>query len=121
MVAVRTAGSLPMAFAVGAGIGILGGMIGLGGAEFRLPLLIGILGFVALWAVILIKAMSLLVVLTALPARLSSIPYATLAPYWYVALNHLSPAASSVRGSARRGPPGCTAPPSTGSSLRCWS
>jgi len=90
IVAVRTVGSLPVAFAVGAGIGILGGMIGLGGAEFRLPLLIGIFGFVALQAVILNKAMSLLVVLTALPARLSSIPYATLATYWYVALNLLA-------------------------------
>jgi hypothetical protein len=29
--------SLPLAFAAGAGVGILGGMIGLGGAEFRLP------------------------------------------------------------------------------------
>lgn len=77
-------------FAVGAGIGILGGMIGLGGAEFRLPLLIGIFGFVALQAVILNKAISLVVVLTALPARLLSIPYTTLAPYWHVAVNLLA-------------------------------
>ena len=45
--------SLPLAFLTGAGIGILGGMIGLGGAEFRLPLLIGVFGFLALQAVIL--------------------------------------------------------------------
>jgi hypothetical protein len=38
-------------------LGLLGGMIGLGGAEFRLPLLIGLFGFVALQAVILNKAM----------------------------------------------------------------
>ena len=43
----------PLAFLTGAGIGILGGMIGLGGAEFRLPLLIGVFGFLALQAVIL--------------------------------------------------------------------
>jgi uncharacterized membrane protein YfcA len=30
------------AFVAGAGVGVLGGMIGLGGAEFRLPLLIGL-------------------------------------------------------------------------------
>jgi len=41
------------AFSAGAGIGILGGLIGLGGAEFRLPLLIGLFGFGALEAVIL--------------------------------------------------------------------
>ena len=33
--------SAPIAFAGGAIIGALGGLIGLGGAEFRLPLLIG--------------------------------------------------------------------------------
>ena len=33
------------AFSAGAVIGTLGGLIGLGGAEFRLPLLIGLFGF----------------------------------------------------------------------------
>ncbi|MFD3610870.1 hypothetical protein ACFWXA_22835 [Streptomyces atroolivaceus] len=37
-----TAHSAPLAFGAGAAIGVLGGMIGLGGAEFRLPLLIGL-------------------------------------------------------------------------------
>jgi hypothetical protein len=58
------------AFSGGAGIGTLGGLIGLGGAEFRLPLLIGLFGFGALEAVILNKALSLVVVarcLSALP------------------------------------------------------
>ena len=50
------------AFSAGAAVGLLGGMIGLGGAEFRLPLLIGLFGFVALQAVIVNKAMSLAVV-----------------------------------------------------------
>jgi hypothetical protein len=36
------------AFSGGAVIGFLGGLIGLGGAEFRLPLLIGGFGFAAL-------------------------------------------------------------------------
>ncbi|MBC3190564.1 sulfite exporter TauE/SafE family protein [Pseudonocardia sp. C8] len=64
-------------------------MIGLGGAEFRLPLLIGLFGFAALHAVIVNKAMSLAVVLTALPARLVAVPYAALAPHWPVAVNLL--------------------------------
>ena len=48
-------------FVLGASVGVLGGLIGLGGAEFRLPLLIGIFGFLALQAVILNKALSLVV------------------------------------------------------------
>ena len=44
------------AFGAGAAIGTLGGLIGLGGAEFRLPLLIGLFNFRGLEAVILNKA-----------------------------------------------------------------
>ena len=54
------------AFGSGAVIGTLGGLIGLGGAEFRLPLLISRFRFVGLEAVILNKATSLVVVATAL-------------------------------------------------------
>ncbi|WP_210767508.1 MULTISPECIES: hypothetical protein [Cellulomonas] len=43
-------------------------MIELGGAEFRLPLLIGLFGFLTLQAVIMNKAISLAVVITALRA-----------------------------------------------------
>ena len=59
----------------GAIIGALGGLIGLGGAEFRLPLLIGVFRFAALRAVILNKAMSLLVGASALPFRASTVPF----------------------------------------------
>ena len=55
---------MPWAFVAGAAVGVLGGLIGLGGAEFRLPLLIGVFGFAALAAVIMNKAMSLIVVLS---------------------------------------------------------
>lgn len=82
--------SLPAAFTVGALIGMLGGMIGLGGAEFRLPALIGVFGFAALHAVVMNKAMSLIVVLTALPARMLSVPYSDLAPEWHIVLNLLA-------------------------------
>lgn len=75
---------------LGAAIGVLGGMIGLGGAEFRLPLLIGLFGFAALSAVILNKAMSLVVVLVALPARVIAIPAAEVAARWPVAVNLLA-------------------------------
>ncbi|MFJ3613967.1 sulfite exporter TauE/SafE family protein [Streptomyces hydrogenans] len=86
----RATRSAPVVFGAGAAIGVLGGMIGLGGAEFRLPLLIGLFGFAALSAVILNKAMSLVVVLVALPARLVAVPLADVAARWPVAVNLLA-------------------------------
>lgn len=86
----RSTHAAPLVFGVGAAIGVLGGMIGLGGAEFRLPLLIGLFGFAALSAVILNKAMSLVVVLIALPARLAAVPAAEVAARWPVAVNLLA-------------------------------
>jgi uncharacterized protein len=72
-VAVHTA-SGPRAFGWGAVIGTLGGLIGLGGAEFRLPVLVGRFRFATLEAVILNKALSLVVVFAALLFRLRVIP-----------------------------------------------
>jgi hypothetical protein len=86
----RLRDSLPLAFAGGAAVGVLGGMIGLGGAEFRLPLLIMLFGFAALHAVIVNKALSLVVVLTALPARLATVPVSALTPHWGVVVNLLA-------------------------------
>ncbi|ULB12576.1 sulfite exporter TauE/SafE family protein (plasmid) [Cereibacter azotoformans] len=80
----------PGAFATGGAIGTLGGLIGLGGAEFRLPVLIALFGFPALEAVILNKAMSLIVVATALPFRAGTVPFADLAAHWPVILNLLA-------------------------------
>ncbi|GAA2330008.1 sulfite exporter TauE/SafE family protein [Streptomyces kunmingensis] len=82
--------SIPLVFGSGAAIGMLGGMIGLGGAEFRLPLLIGLFGFAALSAVILNKAMSLVVVLAALPARLAAVSASEVTAHWTVAANLLA-------------------------------
>ncbi|GAU86140.1 hypothetical protein BIWAKO_06088 [Bosea sp. BIWAKO-01] len=79
-----------MAFGGGAVIGALGGLIGLGGAEFRLPLLIGVFRFAALEAVILNKAMSLVVVASALPFRAATVPFATIAAHWPIVLNLLA-------------------------------
>jgi uncharacterized membrane protein YfcA len=78
------------AFVAGAAVGALGGLIGLGGAEFRLPLLIGCFGFEALPAVILNKAMSLVVVAFSIPFRIPAVPLAEALAYWSVVVNLLS-------------------------------
>ena len=78
------------AFAAAAAVATLGGLIGLGGAEFRLPLLIGLFGFVALEAVVLNKAISLVVVAAALPLRAQSVPFEALAAHWTVIVNLLA-------------------------------
>ena len=77
-------------FTAGGVIGTLGGLIGLGGAEFRLPLLVGLFGFPALEAVILNKAMSLIVVATALPFRRGTVPFAEIAAHWPATVNLLA-------------------------------
>jgi len=79
-----------LAFLVGAAVGLLGGLVGLGGAEFRLPLLIGLFGFVALQAVIINKAMSLVVVLAAVPSRIVAVPLDAVAAHWLVAVSLLA-------------------------------
>ena len=78
------------AFGGGAIIGALGGLIGLGGAEFRLPLLIGMFRFAALQAVILNKAMSLVVVASALPFRAATVPFSAVAAHWPIIVNLLA-------------------------------
>ncbi|RVK65789.1 sulfite exporter TauE/SafE family protein [Sinorhizobium meliloti] len=82
--------SAPASFGGGAIIGTLGGLIGLGGAEFRLPLLIGVFRFAALEAVIMNKAMSLVVVASALPFRAATVPFAMIAEHWAVVVNLLA-------------------------------
>lgn len=77
-------------FGAGAAVGTLGGLIGLGGAEFRLPLLIGAFRFAALEAIILNKAISLIVVATALPSRAAAVPLAEVAEHWPIVLNLLA-------------------------------
>lgn len=77
------------AFVSGAGIGTLAGLIGLGGAEFRLPFLISMYRFGALEAVIINKAMSLVVVMSALPFRAGTVSLETVATYWPVIANLL--------------------------------
>lgn len=78
------------AFIWGAVIGTLGGLIGLGGAEFRLPLLIGLFRYAALEAVILNKAMSLVVVAFALPFRAATVPLDQIVAHWTIVVNLLA-------------------------------
>lgn len=77
-------------FLAGALIGALGGLIGLGGAEFRLPLLIGLFGFVALEAVIINKATSLIVVASALLFRTRAVPIDEVLRHWPIVANLLA-------------------------------
>jgi uncharacterized membrane protein YfcA len=81
---------LGAALLVGGAIGTLGGLIGLGGAEFRLPLLISVFAFVALQAVIVNKAISLVVVASALAFRQRVIPADALLAHWPIAVNLLA-------------------------------
>lgn len=74
----------------GAAVGFLGGLIGLGGAEFRLPLLIGLFRYPALEAVILNKTMSLVVVAAALPFRMTSVSLVSVLERWDVIVTLLA-------------------------------
>lgn len=82
--------SAAAAFSAGLLIGALGGLVGLGGAEFRLPLLIGVFGFAALEAVILNKATSLVVVASALAFRSTTIPFAVVFEHGWIVATLLS-------------------------------
>jgi uncharacterized membrane protein YfcA len=75
-------------FAAGAVVGVLGGLIGLGGAEFRLPLLLTF-GLAVLPAVIVNKAISLVVVASALMFRSAAVSPAAVASEWPVIVNLL--------------------------------
>jgi uncharacterized protein len=80
----------------GAPIGLLGGLIGLGGAEFRLPVLAGVFGYAARRAVALNLAISLVTVVSALLIRggtLSLDPLVALLP---VALAMIAGAVSAA-------------------------
>ena len=77
-------------FITGSLVGALGGLIGLGGAEFRLPILVGLFRLSTLEAVILNKAMSLAVVGTALIFRTGATPLPELAEHGTIVLNLLA-------------------------------
>lgn len=84
------AGSKGRGFFSGAIIGSLGGLIGLGGAEFRLPLLVGYFRLPTLDAVIFNKAMSMVVVAFALLFRAGSLPFADTVAHIDIVFNLLA-------------------------------
>jgi uncharacterized membrane protein YfcA len=77
-------------FVAGSLIGAVGGLVGLGGAEFRLPVLVGVFRLGTLEAVILNKAMSLVVVAAALLFRGKVIAPNVLLAHLDVVLNLLA-------------------------------
>jgi uncharacterized membrane protein YfcA len=81
---------LVKAFVASAVIGTLGGLIGLGGAEFRLPVLVGLFGFSTLQAVVVNLAVSLVTVCASLAFRASSIPLVQVVAAWPIILNLLA-------------------------------
>jgi uncharacterized protein len=70
-----------LAFAYAIPIGVLGGLIGLGGAEFRLPVLAGVLGYQARQAVPLNLAVSLVTIAASLAIRANTISLTTVTPF----------------------------------------
>lgn len=74
----------------GGGIGALGGLVGLGGAEFRLPVLVSRFGLPTLQAVIANKALSLVVVAFAWVFRGVAVPHGELWAHADVVLNLLA-------------------------------
>jgi uncharacterized protein len=61
-------------------IGVLGGLIGLGGAEFRLPVLAGVLGYSARQSVPLNLAVSLVTIAASLAIRGKTISFSSVIP-----------------------------------------
>jgi uncharacterized membrane protein YfcA len=72
--------------ATGFVVGIAGGLIGLGGAELRLPYLVGVLLLAPRAAVPVNLAVSMITVLASLPVRLGSVDSAALMPWLPVVL-----------------------------------
>ncbi len=70
-------------------MGTFGGLIGLGGAEFRLPILVGFFGFATLNAVIINKIVSLAVVSSSLLFRSHTIGFDEIIPHTFTIVNIL--------------------------------
>ena len=79
-----------LAALAGAAVGLLGGLVGLGGAEFRLPLLLGVFALAALPGVIVNKAASIMTVVAAIPSRLAAVPLDQLSAHWFVVVSLLA-------------------------------
>lgn len=78
------------AFGIGALVGVLGGLIGLGGAEFRLPMLVGFFRYRLLPAIVINLVISLVTVAVSLVFRAQSRGFLPVAEQWPVAFNILA-------------------------------
>lgn len=76
-------------FISGGAVAIFGGLIGLGGAEFRLPILAGFFGFATLNAIIINKVISLAVVIFSLFFRSHTIGFDEILPHSITIINIL--------------------------------
>lgn len=85
-----------LAFAIGAAVGGAGGLIGLGGAEFRLPALVGVLRFGPREAVAVNLVASFLVLATAFPFRAATVPLAAIGPHLPAVLGMLAGAMAAA-------------------------
>ena len=79
----ETLGRVPLNAFIGFIVGVAGGLVGLGGAELRLPYLAGTLRLPVKRAVPVNLAVSLLTLLAALPARLLALKTASLKPFLF--------------------------------------
>lgn len=77
-------------FVTGAAVGVLGGLIGLGGAEFRLPVLVGWFQFPVLLAIVINLLVSLVTVIVSLVFRANVQGVALLVGQWPIVVNLLS-------------------------------
>lgn len=84
------------AFGLGAAVGTAGGLIGLGGAEFRLPALVGILRFSAREAVAVNLVSSFIVLAAAFPFRASTVPIDEITPHLPAVLGMLAGSMSAA-------------------------
>jgi uncharacterized membrane protein YfcA len=85
-----------MSFGIGAAVGTAGGLIGLGGAEFRLPALVGFLRFSAREAVAINLVASFIVLAAAFPFRAVTVPVGEIMPHLPAVLGMLAGAMSAA-------------------------
>jgi uncharacterized membrane protein YfcA len=78
------------AFAWGALVGVLGGLIGLGGAEFRLPVLVSVFNYRTLQAIIINLMVSLVTVTFSFIFRSGVVGLENVAENWAVIINILA-------------------------------
>lgn len=77
-------------FITGTVIGVLGGLMGLGGAEFRLPVLVGYFKFTTLQGIIINLVVSLVTVAFSFIFRSSTIPFTDIGTNYSVIINLLA-------------------------------